>query len=563
MGLESLPTSAIQFPIVAPSPQVSPVLEPARVQQLLGASGNIGAVIERAGQDSMARSQAQQQINASQASVEAQQRALDQAEERARQAAYEFEVSAGMQNRQQNQQAAIQSRQMASMDRQEAELYSPEQVEARRGKAIIEALQVKEAQDATPERQALDHYTRMAGIQKARMEPGNLDAMVKAIQLYHGDTSAFDPNSLLPVTPEQRQELVEEFRLADRLDAEQRAIAELDKAPERTRTFKDNASNNTITQTWKDTPFGPVYDDEWETLRARRGMTLPTYKAGTTASEALQNFRKNRDSKEKLGRTAVPGEGKPKLGDRSNLGQVTETGTPPMVLESTIKSQLGSLLSAPATLENVRGTYQTYLATRKAPKEWVPLTGLLAKANPFDYTAQNLTAAVQAAVPEFARGIFREVGVLSDTDVERYRQILSAPTTPEVRANFLFGMLDQKLKRAVTEASYMYQNSTEGQRLIDAFGITPADWAGLENSRSSWFKSVDGSAPSSTVSAGNWTSLPRIDGPDIPGMGKPVGTTPDGKFYYWGTQAYGKNPDGTPVKQAAIPGAGPVFERRQ
>ena len=53
-----------------------------------------------------------------------------------------------------------------------------------------------------------------------------------------------------------------------------------------------------------------------------------------------------------------------------------------------------------------------------------PILGIIRSNNPYDVKAQDLEAQLIAIVPQLARGIYGEVGVLTDTDVARYVQTL-------------------------------------------------------------------------------------------------------------------------------------------
>lgn len=53
-----------------------------------------------------------------------------------------------------------------------------------------------------------------------------------------------------------------------------------------------------------------------------------------------------------------------------------------------------------------------------------PIMGIIRSNNPWDVKAQELKASITALVPQLARGIYGEVGVLTDSDVERYIQTL-------------------------------------------------------------------------------------------------------------------------------------------
>jgi len=53
-----------------------------------------------------------------------------------------------------------------------------------------------------------------------------------------------------------------------------------------------------------------------------------------------------------------------------------------------------------------------------------PILGIIRSNNPYDVKAQELKASITALVPQLARGIYGEVGVLTDSDVARYIQTL-------------------------------------------------------------------------------------------------------------------------------------------
>jgi len=58
------------------------------------------------------------------------------------------------------------------------------------------------------------------------------------------------------------------------------------------------------------------------------------------------------------------------------------------------------------------------------PKTYGPILGKLRNLNPYDTDARTLKATLTALVPQMARGVFGEVGVLTDQDVARYAAIL-------------------------------------------------------------------------------------------------------------------------------------------
>jgi len=63
-----------------------------------------------------------------------------------------------------------------------------------------------------------------------------------------------------------------------------------------------------------------------------------------------------------------------------------------------------------------------------------PILGIIRSANPYDTKAQQIKAQLQAIVPNLARGVYGEVGVLTDQDIANYSQTLpNLKSTKEVR----------------------------------------------------------------------------------------------------------------------------------
>lgn len=80
------------------------------------------------------------------------------------------------------------------------------------------------------------------------------------------------------------------------------------------------------------------------------------------------------------------------------------------------------------TLEKTLQTYDQYKdltdSVLAQAGTYGPIIGKLRNLNPYDNDAKALQAKLTALVPQMARGIFGEVGVLTDQDVARYTQIL-------------------------------------------------------------------------------------------------------------------------------------------
>jgi hypothetical protein len=142
--------------------------------------------------------------------------------------------------------------------------------------------------------------------------------------------------------------------------------------------------------------------------------------------------------------------------------KATESFRQSMEKASTVVSQLGVLsnlmLSDSIEVANEEGILQTF--------DLSPLSGWLAQKNPWDTEAQAITAVLYGTVPNLARGIFGEVGVLTDADIQTYMQ-----TLPNLRQT-------DDVKRAVTALTMRtVRNSIENKIKIQAG--TGIDMSGL------------------------------------------------------------------------------------
>jgi hypothetical protein len=72
-----------------------------------------------------------------------------------------------------------------------------------------------------------------------------------------------------------------------------------------------------------------------------------------------------------------------------------------------------------------------------------PIVGIIKSNNPYDTKAQSMKAAVTAIVPKLARGVYGEVGVLTDADIENYsRTIANLKNTTDVNKAVMAMTLD-------------------------------------------------------------------------------------------------------------------------
>lgn len=434
MPLATLPDSSVQAPIVAVSPRVEAVADPNAMAQVLAAYGNGQAVVQRAGQDSLASSQALNQMANANTAVDIQAREAEQ--------------------------------NMALRQAQFEEFMSPEQQQARRGAAIVQALQAKEAEESAPERQLLDHYTRRAAISAAIAAPGNYDKKIQAILLHGGDTSGYDPESLLPIDPKVKQKIDDQFQQVMEYDQWRARMEALEKdSKQKQITFTDGETGKTVQKTFWETPDGLLTNQEYQTLRRGSGMSFRQWMASPDAKE--KPVISADDLAKKLG-TVKPGS--VEVSD-SEGEMVTQTERKPASLGEDTSRKLAALQSTVPLLVSIKQAYEAYDKARSAPDWLKPVTGRAANLNPYDKPAAVLEAAVNAAVPLFARGVFGEVGVLSDKDILRYRGQFPTASTPKPVAEALLRKLESVAREQAI--SFIIQNpkAPQAKALADTFQL--------------------------------------------------------------------------------------------
>ena len=76
-----------------------------------------------------------------------------------------------------------------------------------------------------------------------------------------------------------------------------------------------------------------------------------------------------------------------------------------------------------------------------------PIIGTLRSMNPYDFDARAIQATLQATVPNLARGVYGEVGVLTDNDIRNYIKTLPNIQSTEAQNKFVMGMSLRSLQR--------------------------------------------------------------------------------------------------------------------
>ena len=78
-----------------------------------------------------------------------------------------------------------------------------------------------------------------------------------------------------------------------------------------------------------------------------------------------------------------------------------------------------------------------------------PILGTIRKNNPYDEKAQTIKAQLTAIIPNLARGVFGEVGVLTDNDVKLYAQTLPNLTSTEDIRKAVLGLTLRTVLKAI------------------------------------------------------------------------------------------------------------------
>lgn len=116
----------------------------------------------------------------------------------------------------------------------------------------------------------------------------------------------------------------------------------------------------------------------------------------------------------------------------------------------TDKPQAPQFLVDRATKINQAAEQLNGIEAAFAKMETGPMLGFFRDINPYDTDAQAFKAKLTATVPNLARGVFGEVGVLTDFDVTNYLKTLPNLKTPKDRAKLLVDQLRQVLNTQQT-----------------------------------------------------------------------------------------------------------------
>jgi len=145
-------------------------------------------------------------------------------------------------------------------------------------------------------------------------------------------------------------------------------------------------------------------------------------------------------------------------------GEQLEYGTPEYMIER-LKQTAGSKTKLVASEREQLGKFANVVALTdnlmqsldKATND--PILGYLKSLNPYDFDARAVNAQVTALVPSVARALYGEVGVLTDTDIERYLKTLPNIRSTTDQNKFIAAMTLSNAKRAYEQTLLNSANS--------------------------------------------------------------------------------------------------------
>lgn len=151
-----------------------------------------------------------------------------------------------------------------------------------------------------------------------------------------------------------------------------------------------------------------------------------------------------------------------------NMLRASSGGKPP------VAGERGSLTKAFLVVDQI-----DTLTTLTESEATGPVSGIIRSNNPYDSKAQQIKAQLTQIVPNLARGVFGEVGVLTDADVALYSKTLPNLTNPTDIRDAIAGLTLKTVQRSI-------ENQLE---VLAASGI---DVSGFENKYNRLTKTISG-----------------------------------------------------------------------
>lgn len=186
-----------------------------------------------------------------------------------------------------------------------------------------------------------------------------------------------------------------------------------------------------------------------EILGIKSDAAQKTAEARQQFQTALEEYRQGRiDSRTLMSiRAAME---RAELSDKSK--PKTDSGMPVRALGDTELKTLKDIQNSAYSIQKIRALVDSISGLKRGP-----IAGRLLGKNPYDVELQALERLVNQTVPGLARGVFGEVGVLTDQDVERYRKMLASVKDDPKLAQAIIEDLQDKIDSAYQITVDTYQ----------------------------------------------------------------------------------------------------------
>ena len=164
--------------------------------------------------------------------------------------------------------------------------------------------------------------------------------------------------------------------------------------------------------------------------------------------------------------------------------EVSDTFLQSMEKTISVMQQLGVLQ------ENIAGT------------DTGPLTGSFRGANPWDTNGQTIKAQLSAIVPNLARGVYGEVGVLTDNDIRTYsKTIPNLTSTEDVRNAVMYITIDMIRRNIETKIT----NQAAGQRDMSGYADI---YKQVQDTATNILSNISGADITANIETGNTITAP-------------------------------------------------------
>lgn len=196
--------------------------------------------------------------------------------------------------------------------------------------------------------------------------------------------------------------------------------------------------------------------------------TVPDFLKGTQDREALQQQRELalRQASKTTPNITINGQGV----DYSEEDAINRTENYMLsILENSAGGKAMDVSSRDTLRKSVTVVNQlSDLASNLEGESVDPILGIIRSNNPYDEKAQLIQAQLTSIIPNLARGVYGEVGVLTEADVELYRQTIPNLKTTEDTKNLLMAMTVRTVQRGLED-----QLELSAQTGLDVSGLIP------------------------------------------------------------------------------------------